>query len=493
MGAPLDDLRKELADVSARTTRFAITSLLIIALTSLTFGRALRAVDSRQVNELLDEIGAGMFSRDPTASHVKEIHDAIEKLSAAFNVDLPLSGIKLQLNLIYWAPLLPFLVLASLAYLAIAGSKQEALRTIARARIRAGDEVSPLDRLTFGVDTTPVYSSYPSQLGNILYVGVVICLGINVCAAFASAVTAEIGLIVVLIELARQLLIVSFYLLSFTLWVKRGILAEAFAIATGVTPEPRRKRFEKARVWLSSRARRWWRALTFGGSGLMISTLFLTTAATTTCAKGRTGMQLLRGRDGAVWPPVDDSFAEPIFRIDSLGRWVYIAAIVVAALAALIAIGTLMPKVARWLSRQWVWDSLRGAAVVILFFTICEFGFVWVAIVGPPALMPPAWELVYWLIPSLLYVWMTVIRKRKWIERWRIRVRPAIEVLYAPAWIVAPLALWGFSERIYGTPIFVVGSLCLASALVYAPLPIGVTEETAAPLGLAPSFHDQPA
>ena len=489
MATALEELRKESADLSARTTRFAITSLAIIAVTSLTFARALRHVDGAEVASLIDKVGTIIFSHDPGPADLKEVHETIDKLSAAFTVELPVSGLKIQVNLIYWSSLLPFLILASFSYLAIATAKQKALRLLAVSRIRAGDEATPLDRLTFGADAPSSYALYPSRLGAALYAGIVVCLVINVCAALLSAITTEIA--IGLLEFLRHLLIVSFYFWCITKAIQRRILTEASAIA-GVAQVERRRRFEKLRAWTAARARRWWRFLTLGGGGLTISTLFVVTAATTKCSEPRKGMQLFLGKDGAVWPPVDDFWCAPIYRIDSLGRWVYVTAIVFAAIAILIASATLIPAFAR-LARAWLWDALRGLAVTILFFVICEFGFAWVAILGLPALLPPAWQLVYWVIPSSLYVWMTVVRKRKWREKWNRDVRPAVRALYAPAWIAAPFGLLGSN---LGSTLFAAGAVCLASGFLYATVPIPVTTETtedSAPLPLAPSFHDSTA
>jgi hypothetical protein len=485
MATALEELRKESADLSARTTRFAITSLAIIAVTSLTFARALRNVDSTEVSSLVDKVGTMIFAHDPGADDLRQIHATIDKLSAAFTVELPVGGLKMQVNLIYWSSLIPFLILASCAYLAIARAKQMALQTIAVSRIRAGDEATPLDRLTFGVDAPSAYALYPSRLGTFLYTGILICLAINVLAALLSSVS--LVLAIGLLEFLRHLIIVSFYFWCVTKAVQRRILAEAATIA-GSAPPARRKRLEKLREWMVARARRGWRLLTLGGSALSISTLFVMTAATTTCSHQRKGMQLFLGQEGAVWPPVDDFWCKPIYRIDSLGRWVYITAIVFATIAALIAIATLTPAVTTRLARRWLWDAFRGLAVTILFFVVCEFGFVWVAVIGLPALIPPAWQLVYWVVPSSLYVWMTVVRKQKWAEKWSRDVCPVVKALYAPAWIVAPLALAGTNA---GSALFAAGAVCLASAFVYALAPIGVNEEAAAPLGLAPSFHDQ--
>ncbi|HJW94697.1 MAG TPA: hypothetical protein VJ901_13845 [Thermoanaerobaculia bacterium] len=468
MGAPLEELRKELADVSARTTRFAIGSLTLIAFSSLTFARALRRVDSSEISMLIDKIGEAIFSHDTSPERASLIHTTIAKLSDAFTVELPITGAHLQVNLLYWSPLLPFLILASLAYLSIAAAKQQALRTIAVSRMKAGEPVSPLDRLTFGGDAPSSYSSYPARLGTPLYVGIIVALAINIIVALVTT-TGDMAL--AFVEELRHLAVFSFYVWCMTRFVRRRILAEAASVA-GIEPPHYRKRFERLRVWLAARARRWWRALTFGGSGMMLASLFMITASQSSCGGKKTGAQLFLGKDGAIWPPVDDFFCRPMFRIDSVGRWVYVAGIVLAALAIVFAS---IPPLAR---QQWLRDLFRGIAVVIFFFVVCSFGFVWVLFIGWPALIPPLWQLVYWVIPSLLYVWMTVIRKRKYAETWQ-RVGPALRVLYAPAWIIAPLALSEYE----GSLVFFAGALCLAGAFVYAPAPLAATEEAPAPLG----------
>src|SRR5213075_1122152 len=112
---------------------------------------------------------------------------------------------------------------------------------------------------------------------------------------------------------------------------------------------------------------------------------------------------------------IDNMFGEPIVRIDSLGRLVYIGAILFAALTVIVVLMTVVPRIGRRLmAQEWLFDAMRGAAVVLFFFVVCEIGFISLPL-GIPATIPPAWELVYWVIPSGIYLWMTVLRKRKWL------------------------------------------------------------------------------
>ena len=209
MSTPLEDLRKEREDLSARATRFAIGSLTVIAVSSLTFARALRLVDSKEVNTLVDKIGDAIIDHTASAERSNLIHSSLAKLSAAFTVELPLTGAHLPVNLLYWSPLLPFLILASLAYLAILSAKQKTVGMIAIGRIRSGEAASPLDRLIFGSDAPPSYSRYPARLGGLLYVGVIVALIINVGVALATTLTAPPPLVASTVRLARSVWICS--------------------------------------------------------------------------------------------------------------------------------------------------------------------------------------------------------------------------------------------------------------------------------------------
>jgi hypothetical protein len=478
MSTPLEELRKEREDLSARATRFAIASLTLIAVSSLTFARALRLVDSNEVNTLFDKIGEAIFDRAASPERATIIHSSLAKISAAFTVELPLTGVHLPVNLLYWSPLLPFLILASLAYLAILSAKQNAVGMIAAGRIRSDETASPLDHLIFGSDAPPSYSRYPARLGGLLYVGVIVALMINVGVALATTFTVEAAL--EFAEFFRHLLIVCFYFWCVTGYVRRRILAEGAAIA-GLQPRPHRQRLERLRTWVAARVRRLWRAMAFGGSGMMLASLFCATASMGQCSADVKGIELFRGKRGATWPPVDNLVAvEPIFRFDALGRYVYVGAIVFAIAAIVITAITTVPSVARRLAgERRLWDLARGAAVVIFFFVLCSFGFAWVFFVGLPALFPPLWQFVYWFIPSLLYVWMTVLQKQRFASRWKTEIRPALAVLYAPAWITFPV---GLLITNVGSQLLSLGSLCLASAFVYGRMASVETGTETAPL-----------
>ena len=84
--------------------------------------------------------------------------------------------------------------------------------------------------------------------------------------------------------------------------------------------------------------------------------------------------------------------------------------------------------------------------------------------------MPIIFELAYWLIPSLVYIWMTAIRKRRCGRAWRMHVRPFLIGVYAPTivLVLVSLALLVFMNVIPGIVAYVIGVTMLAAGSVVA-------------------------
>ena len=509
--AILGDLRKEHSELSSRATRMAISSLVLLAVTSLTFTRALRSMHAGEIRDAIRHVRGledrtqqkpdlpwiadfvtGVTEKLPPAEGLEK-QTALEKwirdtVDSAFTVEESFAGSRFRFNLLYWAGVLPFVAFASLAYLAITISKMEAIRRIAASRIQKDKDASPVDRLTFGTDALPTYATYPGRLGAIAYVVGMTALAVDLGMAIVGSLDSES--IFLLIELSRYLLLFAFYTYAITASVRRRIFAEADAI-TGVVPKVRTQgRLRRLAERVHALSRRRWRVFSSAGSGLTLLTLVLTTAGTKSCAEPRTGLDLVRNQRDAVWPVMAGSSNGAWFVILPLGRFVYIASIIFAGLLILLMTLTLLPSAARLLGRQvWLWDGVRSVSVVLFFFVVCEMGFVFSLAIGLSLFLPPAWELVYWLVPSFLYLWMNVLRKRRRGEQWRRRVRPAVWMLYAPAVVVGPAAMTCFMMfEMRGVPVYVLGVTLMAAGLVSAPA--AVTAAAAEPdVGIVIGTH----
>jgi hypothetical protein len=192
-----------------------------------------------------------------------------------------------------------------------------------------------------------------------------------------------------------------------------------------------RRVFERGRAMMRRRPR----SFVWSGAGTVICTLFLATGAKS-CGSSARGTDLFLGRNEAVWP-VSTEGQDLLFGIASLGRWMYIVSIVFASIAIIFTLLTLSLRIARWIDRPWVRDAMRCLSVTIFFFSLCEFGFV--LIIGNK--MPVISQLAFWLIPSLVYIWMTALLKRRYGHAWRMHVRPFLIGLYTPAIVLVPASL----------------------------------------------------
>jgi len=396
-----------------------------------------------------------------------------------------LLGASMQINLAYWFFLLPIFLIGSFSYIAINIAKANAIRRIAVARMASASDVEPIDRLMFANHPT-AFSTYPSRIGFAFWTLAMLGLSVNVAVAISYALTADVWFVGS--DSLRQLIVFTFYASMFTRAVCRRIRNEAVAIS-GEAAKPRNRwpRLRKMRDRSRNFVARTWRTFVWSGSGLTFWSLFLSTAGATQQCNGRrhTGRELFTGDADAKWPVQFDDFVKPVLRFDSLGRYVYITSIVIAVVAFLLAILTLLPAFARLAARFEVWTALRAFVIPIFFFVLCEFGFVYSVIsLGFAAQLPPLWELVYWVIPSSLYLWMRVLRRQRHETTWRSRVRPFLLILYAPALLTAPaatiLCALVFADNfMWGVPAYAGGVLLLAAGVTLMPVPQPATEPSA--------------
>jgi hypothetical protein len=502
MAGNLEVLRKEHADLGARTSRFAITSLIVLAIGCLTMTRALRNINGPAVAKMFTEIAqlsqqTGEPTRLPwmfeglnfddtnvvdTANPLQRKHDLEEKLRRDvedwLSVDVSIIGAKFQVSLQYWGLGLPIVLWGSLLFLMIYAAKIEALQRIAAAQLAHDPSATALDKLMFGAPSPTLFAAYPARIGTFAY-------AIAIIALFTNLFVAALGisnLTLLAVDSIRWLLVFTFYVVMIGRFFQRRILAAAVAIepAAASTPKERFVRLRKLGSRIRDFVRRQWRAATFGGSGLTLATLFLFTATAGPCAGDRRkGADLLLGRNDARW--FNYMMAGRDRALNMVGRIGYTLMIVAAAMALLYALFTLTRPMASLFVRHPRLNALvRALAVVAFFFAVSAFGFVF-SFVGLPERNFAIFELVYWIIPASIYL-ATTLGPARWRRAWEERLRPIVRVAYRPAYIVAPVAVLLIAAMDNpGIPVLAAGSTLLAAALVLQPAPVPVEEPAAVP------------
>ena len=504
MAANLDALRKEYVDLGARTARFAITSAIVLTIGCLTFARALRTLNTEDMATTVNEIyrlaektnepprvpAWARFVRsieraDPadTGDLLARKHELEEKLQRdaeqALMLDLSMVGTKFQLNLQYWSLLIPFVLCWSLLYLQINAAKIEAVRRLGVAALENDPSATAVDKLTFRASGPTPFVSYPSRIGVVAWFVVVAALLVTL---FTAALLNGSDLIFIAADSLRWLAVMVFYTVMIGRGIRRRLLGDAALLGA---PAETKERFVKLRNRMTrvrEAVRRRWRLAAGGGSLMTLASLFLMTAISTEACDGeRTGADLLLGRKNALWTAYDTELPIYFFRIEALGRIGYTLMIVAAAAALLYAIATLArPLAALVARRQRLRDLVRGLAVISFFFVVCEFGFV-EALLGLPDLMPPVFELIYWIVPSILYLATTVVGPQRWRRVWDERLGPVVRVAYAPAVLFAPWWVLLYSSDLPGLPLAVGGTALVAAGLALEPSPAASEQESPIP------------
>lgn len=497
------DIRREYGELSARSARFALTSLLVFAIGSLSFARAVRHAETGHVKTTVKQIYAVKANdEDPDISWLAwlvtfntdlvtspERHrvpaadwkgpstqEALEarlreEMSELFTIEPTLLGTRLRIDLLAWFPFLPLVALGSVLYMSILRSKMEVLRRIAIGRANGANDLSTLDRLTFGsLGRRSTYAAYPSRLAFILFAVGVIFLTSNVIVALANV--ADPILATFLNDYLRLPVLALVYTLVLCQMIRQRLLDEAALLTDVAGP---------ATVWfrmvssVRERARARWRRYISVGSVMTLLSLFMTTALTKQCDP-RDGIALARGEPDVVWPVVAYNMAKG-YKLEAIGRIMYMAGVALALVCLLASVLALIPAIRRVMRRQLlILGALRIAAVVGFFFVISEFGFVFARVLAILAYYPHPheWQLVYWVFPSALFVWFGVIRRYRYATAWEQRIRPWIWCLYAPALITLPITLIDIvllssPGWLIGTTFYVAGASLMAAGLTNLP------------------------
>jgi hypothetical protein len=498
MDGDLELLRKEYADLGARATRFAIVTLIILAISCLTVSRAFRAIDQDEIAKTVDEIKTlaqktkqpadlpwfinsepppetAVVTDDPLALQKALQKKLREDVAGWLTIEVALGAAKFPLNLQYWSFAIPIVFWGNLLFLMIYKAKAEAMRRLAAVVVANDRSASTVDRLLFNAAGPTPFAAYPMRIGIIAYAVAVVALMLNLFVAVVGIPS----LTFLAIDSFRWMLVITFYVVMIGRYYERRILAAAAEILPAAAIE-RAPRFARVRALggrIRDAVRRRWQATSIGGSALMLVTLFVVTASAKSCDGGnKKGADLLLDRD-AQWPIYEKYLTLPgSFHLLQIGRLGYVLAIV-AAIVGLVYV--LLVTIAAPKRRHWIGAIPRGLAVTSFFFVVCELGFV-VSFMGFADLNPPFFELTYWIVPSLLYWLTTVIGPKRWRRVWDERLRAAVKVLYLPAIITAPLPIITCVTELPGIPLLVCGTTLLAAAMVLEPAAVPV--EAAAPL-----------
>lgn len=487
-----DKLRSAAGEIANRSARLALTTGIILAIACLTFARALlsantssaigsakeiialakstgEAADLPWVFRLLkDDIGNNALPRDAALLRKHTLEQRMQQdVDSWFSVEPNLAGWHVKFNMLYWALAIPVVLWTAFSCLLINDAKIGAIRHLAMTQHKADlESATSFDRLTLGLDGGGAFDQYPGRITTVLYLCVVIGLVINVAVAAASL---DNNILFAAIDPVRQLGVLTFYVVVGTFAVRRKIRSQAYA-STGLTPLLTKPRLQRLRQRVAKAASRAWQALSCLGGVLVLTTLVLTTATAKSCngASG-TGADLFLNRKGLRFVTYE-WWMEPIARIEAFGVWGYRICVIAGTLVVVAVLLTLIPGAKRYISRQgWLWRMLRAMAMTAWFFVLTEFGFVF-ALFGVPIQWPPLWEIVYWILPAIAYLVMTVIAPRRLRPLWDECIGPMAEVLFAPAVIFVPVALFWYYSDYPGVPALICGAGLMALALHECPL-----------------------
>jgi hypothetical protein len=394
------------------------------------------------------------------ASNAAMIDEALslkDRTVTIFTKEVSLLGFKIDINLLYCAPLFPLLFLMAQSYIFILRAKQDLLRCIAAQTIQKAEveNVTKLDNLVFSSSAarlTP-YNRHPAWLQSVLY-----ALGLFVISLYfvASCIyfwrhSPATTIIAISIFVANTLWIIVFYTIAYTQYVSGRLAAQVKTAFDCEVPTPLIRRvWADAQEWVGSvrlglRFRP--RVSLLTGSLLVLSTLFLATASS--CEGPRKGYEFFAGINEARWF-MDDSgaFSEKLL----LGRTVYVMSVALAGITLLLLLAALVFRDV--LRRRRLMAALFLVSGTASLFLIAELGFVYLLNLW---VMADLLRLIYWVIPLLLWYWFGFIFWRRGRERWP-RIRAALVLFYLPGFVICLEAFYEIIQsRLYGIVVFFAG------------------------------------
>jgi hypothetical protein len=374
----------------------------------------------------------------------QEIGKELEQLARQwFSISFQLLGTTLTVDLRLIAPVVPFLVLVVIAYLAVLHRKARALESVV-ATAASGDDAAA------GLLASPFFRRHPNALLQfcVLVAGATL-LGwlLYAFASLRELISGDLQ-----VDYANAMVCCGAYLVLYVSHVHTQLV--------GADQRPRwyeriRQGIAHVRRWFSVSRPRRPRGQLFSASGLVLMSLVLGTAASCESKPHkhwvpRTGWEYLRAETDVTWFTGDDLIGS---LIDPVMRPLY-GAIVLISLVALI--GALLP----WRNRAWRWPrvqrwtlvvaaSLTGSMVLLAITSICLFGLSNdMRFLGDVAALP------VWVIAS---VWLWRARRQSPVreQRWELLV-----LIFVPA--AATFGVQGVryaaSLALLGLPLLIIGS-----------------------------------
>jgi hypothetical protein len=382
----LDALREEISGLQTQMTRVALLSLATLFLLWTAVTRAHRVLINETTKDqvyrheelkLATEAGALPtiydFYRDEILAGYPPLqldrlaqHDSVRKIRIAardairdsldraatsarqqLTVDYSVAGLKIPLNLVEIGVALPLAFLVSVMYLLVQRAKIRLLLTegnlIVRSARRSGILSRDLLIFSYSGSSPPPYSSHPALLLQCVYVGTAGLIMYTLYEIVSKPVLAGIRMgvqghgisfLLLLVPFIAVLFYIAYYSWLYSWHSRRAIAGELSRSGVGSEPRP----IERIVMWVDRvvdrfRTRRRARGSIMSGSTLVIVTLLLPIATTSSCMREpqpRTGWQFATGQDDAVWQG-----ATLLFTTDEwhslLGRGMYIVALATAA------------------------------------------------------------------------------------------------------------------------------------------------------------------